>query len=236
MFWTLNSITEVKEQFPTLFSLHDETNIHRRGNITDADINWDYLYDRLRNQHLHEVPDYRIPYSERTDTDVIDYGLWSESKIYIVSHKNIQRMLSMCSCIKSRAENEDPTPLLGRTVHHEHDEVHRLANAFANMNETRQVPAGSWNNAGVVEQPYYLYKVAESLEKQFQQRFLSSPFNKSIKHKYYREQAQMAAASNIYYIFTIIQDENGVDRCFSTSYIIPYFEDGVTKISHNISY
>lgn len=237
MFWTLNSITEVKEQFPTLFSLHDETTYHSRGNISDVDINWDYLYDRLRNQHFHEVPDYRIHYNERTDADVIDYGLWSESKIYIVSHKNIQRMLTMCSCIRSRAENEDPTPLLGRTAHHDHDEIHRLANALANMNENRQVPAGSWNNEGRVEQPYYLYKVAENLDKQFQQRFVNStPFNKSIKHKYYRQHAQDVAASNIFYIFSIIQDENGVDRCFSMSYIIPYFEDGVTKLSHNIAY
>lgn len=237
MFWTINSITEAKEQFPTLRSLQDETSYHFNGNIADADINWDYLHDRLRNSSLHEVPNYSVPYNEREDGDVIDYGQWSESKIYIVSQNSVERMLRMCSCIKSRAENEDPTPLTGRTAHHDHDEIHRLANAFANMNETRQVPASTWNTDGNVDQPYYLHKIIDKVNAQFQQRFVNTkPFSMSAKHGYYREYARNVAASNLYYVFSIIQDENGVDRCFSAAYIIPYQEHGVTKISHNIAY
>ena len=62
MFWTINSITEAKEQFPTLSSLWDETTPgNTLGRMTDANINWDYLYEKVRGNHFSTQPDYSIP-------------------------------------------------------------------------------------------------------------------------------------------------------------------------------
>lgn len=240
MFWTINSITEAKEQFPTLSSLWDETRPGSSlGNMTDANINWDYLYDRVTGNNFSEQPDYRIPADERTEDDVIDYTQWSVSKIYIIPHSSLSAMDRICSCQNSRFENEDPSPLTGRTAHHDHDEVHRLHNAFANMNEDRQIPVGSWNRNGEVDNEYYLQNIIRRNLRQYVDRFAGGrQFKMSSKHRYYKPEAEKVVGSNLHYIIFIHQDENGVDRCFTTAYIIPYQEPGraETKVSHQVAH
>jgi len=172
MFWTINSITEAKEQFPTLSSLWDETmSGNSLGNMTDADINWDYLYEKVTGNSFSVQPDYRIPAEERTEDNRRDYSQWSVSKIYIIPHKSMTAMNRICSCQNSRFENEDPSPLTGRTAHHDHDEVHRLHNVFANMNEDRQVPANAWNQNGSVGNEYYLQGIIRRNLRQYTDRF-----------------------------------------------------------------
>ena len=175
MFWTIDSITEAKELFPDILSLWEDSNTtNDLGNMTNAEINWDYLYDKVRsNFTVH--PDYRIPHQERTENDVRDYTNWSVSKIYIVPHSSLKHMDRICSCQNARLENEDPSELTGRTAHHDHDEVHRLHNALAIMNQNgREVPAGGWNQDGSVNRPYYLQQIIRDLRKQYDQRFLGS--------------------------------------------------------------
>ena len=240
MFWTIDSITEAKELFPDILSLWEDSNTtNDLGNMTNAEINWDYLYDKVRsNFTVH--PDYRIPHQERTENDVRDYTQWSVSKIYIVPHSSLKHMDRICSCQNARLENEDPSELTGRTAHHDHDEVHRLHNALAIMNQNgREVPAGGWNQDGSVNRPYYLQQIIRDLRKQYDQRFLGSRvWRTSSKHRFYRRKAERVIGDNLHYIIFIHADENGIDRCYSQGYIIPYVEAGTTqtKLSHGVAY
>jgi hypothetical protein len=240
MFWTINSITEAKEQFPTLSSLWDETmSGNSLGNMTDADINWDYLYEKVTGNSFSVQPDYRIPAEERTEDNRRDYSQWSVSKIYIIPHKSMTAMNRICSCQNSRFENEDPSPLTGRTAHHDHDEVHRLHNVFANMNEDRQVPANAWNQNGSVGNEYYLQGIIRRNLRQYTDRFAGGrQFKMSSKHTYYKSEAERVVGSNLHYVIFIHADEDGVDRCWTASYLIPYQEPGSreTKISHQVAY
>jgi hypothetical protein len=88
MFWTINSITEAKEQFPTLSSLWDETmSGNSLGNMTDADINWDYLYEKVTGNSFSVQPDYRIPAenARKTIVETIANGLYRKSISYLIN-------------------------------------------------------------------------------------------------------------------------------------------------------
>ena len=240
MFWSINTITEAKELFPTLSDLWDETTPgNSLGRMTDATINWDYLYEKVRGNNFSVQPDFSIPAHERTEETDIDYSQWSVSKIHIIPHKSLKAMDRICSCQNARFENEDPSPLTGRTAHHDHDEVHRLHNVFANMNADRLVPGSPWNHEGSVGSQYYLQDIIRRNLRQYTDRFAGGrQFKLSSKHKYYKAEAEQVVGSNLHYVIFIHADENGIDRCWTSAYILPYQEPGraETKVSHQVAY
>lgn len=224
MFLEINNIDDAIRDYPNLQSIVDVFPGRREDNHTlERTIDWERIQSQIHNKFFGFRADYRVSWQERDNAPRVDYSNWDISRIIVVPHRTIKRVkFGLCPCINARYQNNDISPLTGRTAHVDHDDVHRLYNILNGVNENRRTPMeyGHINEREVDD--VYVGESFNRIWESYERRYLDDRFWQiSAKHMEFRKEAEYAAESLIYYVYFIIKDDDGNECCYVTAALYP---------------
>lgn len=232
MFLEINNIDDAVDEYGTLQDIVNLFPGLRVDNHTlDRPIPWRSIADRIHGRHLSLRDDYRVRWQDRSEAPQIDYTSWDISRIIVVPHRTIKRVVQdgLCSCVNSRYENEDVSALTGRTAHYDHDDVHRLYNILTGINQNRRIPIeyGHTNEREVDD--FYVGESFNKIWESYTRRFLQDGFwLTSHKHRALRGDAESTAEALIYYVYFIIKDDEDNECAFNQAVLYPVREPNST--------
>lgn len=226
-YFEIESFEAARANYPRFRDLHPRQGVDH-GNHQDYAIDWDWFENRINRQFRNPAQDdHRLDWRERSEDNTIDYTSWSVSRIVVAQWGWLDN--HACSCGLSRLENQNTEPLLGSTASRYHDEYHAFANTLLTLNDTIKYQI-SWRNSDGLGDDIQPHMFINDMRVQVDSRFIRGHrfFNKSPKHKVYKERAQRLLSDNTFLVFFILADETGTE-CNVVQATIS------TKVSHSQS-